>query len=316
MNNLVIKKIEPTEKERLKDLLDELKINFPKKVFIKPNIVASYKKDSGIITDVDLVEVLIKYLLKKQVEEIIVGESCPFGVNAEQVLKETGYKKLEKYLKVKVISLDNEERIILGAGNDKIRIPIIAKDYFYINFAKLKTHNQTMVSLGMKNQKGLLLGSDKARFHKTGLHESIARLSLTICPNLTIIDGIYALEGEGPVSLGKRKRADVVIAGSNVLEVDSLACLIMGIDPYKVEHIKTAEKIGVGFIDIKKLREKAKPYAKKFIFPKNKGYTKFLRMRFYFSDYTCSSCLNLNSRIFRFALKNPKYIFKIFYASV
>ncbi len=314
--NLIIKKVDPNSKEKLTEIIDSLEIEFPSKVFIKPNIVASYPSTSGIVTDINLVKVLIKYLKDKGVKKIFIGESCLVGIDIDKVLKTSGYDSLKKYPGVKVLNLDREKRIKLKFMGGQIEIPRIAKDCFYINFAKLKTHNQTKVSLGLKNQKGLLLAKDKKRFHKAGLHKAVAHLALAVSPDLTIIDGINALEGEGPVSLGHLKQANVIIAGKNILEVDSLGCLVMGLNPYKVEHLRIAKELEIGQIDLDYLEKKAKGYKQKFILPKSEGFIKLLRLYLYFSDYTCSACLNLLSQIFRFSLFHPWSWPKIFYAVV
>ena len=58
----------------------------------------------------------------------------------------------------------------------------------------MKTHLQTMVSLGVKNQKGLIPMETKKIFHKKDLHAYIFELSKVVQPTLTLVDAIYCIE--------------------------------------------------------------------------------------------------------------------------
>ena len=57
---------------------------------------------------------------------------------------------------------------------------------------KMKTHLQSSVTLGIKNQKGLLLTKDKKVFHRMDIHDALRQLSSAARPDLTIVDGIIA----------------------------------------------------------------------------------------------------------------------------
>jgi uncharacterized protein (DUF362 family) len=78
--------------------------------------------------------------------------------------------------------------------------------------AKLKTHIQTGVTLGLKNQKGLLLSEDKKRFHKRDLSGCIRAPSVVARPDLTLVDGIVGLEGDGPWRRGTPKEMNLLVA--------------------------------------------------------------------------------------------------------
>ena len=62
-----------------------------------------------------------------------------------------------------------------------------------------ETHDALAVTLGLKNMKGVVHPSDKKRFHKWGLAQTIVDLGQLAMPELTIVDGTVALEGVGPV---------------------------------------------------------------------------------------------------------------------
>ena len=74
-------------------------------------------------------------------------------------------------------------------------VPKLLRDCEYVNVPTMKTHGQTMVTLGVKNQKGLLPMGQKKFFHKKDLHACILALSEAVRPDLTVVDGIYCVEG-------------------------------------------------------------------------------------------------------------------------
>jgi hypothetical protein len=94
----------------------------------------------------------------------------------------------------------------------------------------------TKVSLGMKNLKGCLSMKSKKKFHLLNLHEMIALLNTKIEPDLTVIDGIYAME-QGPSALGRAYRTDLIITSRDVLSCDVVGAMILGVDPASVDYM-------------------------------------------------------------------------------
>jgi hypothetical protein len=119
-----------------------------------------------------------------------------------------------------------------------LRLPTLLQTHEYINVPKLKTHVQTGVTLARKNQKGLLAGADKVRFHRElGLHEAIRALAKAVQPALSIVDGIVGMEGPGPAS-GHPRRAGVIVAGRDMEAVDVACCDLISVDLGRVAHLE------------------------------------------------------------------------------
>jgi hypothetical protein len=127
--------------------------------------------------------------------------------------------------------------------NDQLSLPTYLATHEYINVAKMKTHVQTGVSLGLKNQKGLLLASDKRRFHRLGLNDCIRALSEVARPDLTIVDGIVALEGDGPWRYGTPLTMNLLVGGTDVVEVDNVCLALMGFSHGHAPHIPVLESV-------------------------------------------------------------------------
>ncbi len=213
------------------------------KILIKPNFVARPqllplgKIPKSVITDIRFIEALIRVF---DGYEIIIGESAVTEKEFDRVIKAIKIEKvLKKYSNVKLVNLEKTERFHVNTKKDgQIQLPTLLKTHEYINVPKLKTHILTGVSIGCKNQKGLLLKKNKIKFHKSKeLHANIEELTNLIKPDLTIVDGIVALHNPGPI-FGKSKRTKLIIAGKDVMAVDVACCDLFSISLNEVPHLK------------------------------------------------------------------------------
>lgn len=239
-----------TRPEQIIDLLERIDPDISgDRVFIKPNIVAPCGPSSGIVTDPELVRGLIEYLKRKGIQKITIGEAPGLGVNVERAFSVSGFMRLAEETGVDLVDLTREEVVHLPWSRGGFPIPKIVLESYYINIPKLKTHVNTTVTLGLKNQKGLIASGLKKLMHMEGLHRPLVDLANVIKPALTIIDGIIGLQGDGPGSQGQKIISNVLIVSSDMLAADAVGCRVMGIDPLDVEHIRMAAEAGIGTIE-------------------------------------------------------------------
>lgn len=230
------------------------------KIWLKPNIGSQFQSyREGDYTCPQLVEALIQYF---DGCEIIIGEGCAVGMDLNKGFDRNGYRRLEKkYRNVTLLDLETlpkEERFSMKWKYGTLRVPKLLKTHEYINLPSLKTNFLTWVTLGCKNQKGLLLHKDKKWFHredKVDIHDALYQLSVVLKPDLTIIDGIIGVEGDGPTTvIARKKRMNILIAGQDVYEVDNVGCAVMNLDAAMARHLPTVryEVVGERIEDVKK----------------------------------------------------------------
>jgi uncharacterized protein (DUF362 family) len=110
-----------------------------------------------------------------------------------------------------------------------------------VSLPKMKTHHWTGATLSMKNLFGVVPGNvygwPKNPLHWAGIDESIADLHYLFPRQFCLVDGIEAMEGNGPI-LGTRKMVGLIAAGAHPPSVDATCCRIMRIDPQKIGYIK------------------------------------------------------------------------------
>ncbi|MEM2455640.1 MAG: DUF362 domain-containing protein, partial [Candidatus Bathyarchaeia archaeon] len=105
-------------------------------------------------------------------------------------------------------------------------------------------------------------------FHRK-LLDILLYINRVIRQDLIIVDGIIGMAGLGPV-WGKPVNLNLIVSGFNPVTVDAVCCRIMGINPYAVEILWKAYKMGMGEIDMDKveiLGERIDEVRKKFSHP-------------------------------------------------
>jgi uncharacterized protein (DUF362 family)/Pyruvate/2-oxoacid:ferredoxin oxidoreductase delta subunit len=103
-----------------------------------------------------------------------------------------------------------------------------------INVPKLKTHSLMLMTLGVKNMFGCVVGQRKILWHSMiGMdRDAFASLLLdiyrTLSPGLTVLDGITAMEGRGPAN-GRPRPVGLVAASTDALALDLAVCRCLGV---------------------------------------------------------------------------------------
>ena len=247
------------------------------RVLIKPNAARSSLPGDGVTTHPQVVSATIDHLRERGVGNIVIGESCIFGVSAKEAFQVTGMKKISEEKKVELLDLDHggpmEIAIPGGKVIKKIKVPVLLKEFdFIISIPVMKTHMHTQVTLSIKNMKGLLWRREKARFHQLRCDDritkgqkeldiAISEMASILLPHLAIIDGTVGMEGMGP-AYGRRKKMGVIVIGNNALSADAVAARLMGLDPEVIPHLRLAAERGLGEIDLQKIPVDPKDYSK------------------------------------------------------
>ncbi len=125
-------------------------------------------------------------------------------------------------------------------------------------FPAAKAHNETGVSLGLKNMMGLIY--NRQAFHTMlNIHQAIADLQRVIKPQLTILDATRALLTNGPTGPGDTATPGRIIAGRNPASVDAYGLTVARFNnkqmtPADVKHLELSSFVGE--IRIAKLKVK------------------------------------------------------------
>ena len=256
--------------QALKKIEDEVLTSIgDKKILIKPNFVVTTRQLAA--THVDAVRGILDFLTPHHKKQIIVGESTISREGTFHGYENYGYLALEKEYNVKLIDLNKQPwqyRYVIGQGNRPLPIRIIATfldpDLYIISVAKMKTHDRVVTTLSLKN---ILLGAplndgqqnDKGLMHTAAnftreavLNYNMFHLAQEIYPDLGVIDGFEAMEGDGPTS-GTPVDARIAMASLDPLAMDILATKLMGFDPTQIMYLASMAEAGMGQGDLSKV---------------------------------------------------------------
>ena len=232
---------------------------FGKTVVIKPNLAMSMTADTGATTDPEVVRALVDLSLEAEAKQILIVEGGFGGAN----FSACGYDLFNIYnQRVKLVDLNNEPLAFVevpdGLAYYAMYIPklLLSDDVLFISAAKLKAHFHTHASLTMKNLIGLL-PVEKYRIepyewlvslHQRGINQVITDLNLIRPIDYAVVDGVWGMEGEGPVQ-GNPVHMETLIAGRNPLAVDRVCLSAMGF-PQTVQHVTYAALKGLGPLNL------------------------------------------------------------------
>jgi uncharacterized protein (DUF362 family)/Pyruvate/2-oxoacid:ferredoxin oxidoreductase delta subunit len=223
------------------------------KVLVKPNMLMAKEPEYGIDTHPEVVRQVIR-VLKDNNCHIFVGDGpSVWGneiENIDEVYRRSGILKVCQEEKVELVKFDKRRM--------RAKFPLTTwLDHcdHLVNIPKLKTHGLTLLTGAIKNLFGLVSGTFKTELHKNYFQiEEFSKIVVDVYaeakPALTIIDGIVAMEGDGPGTGGKLRSLGLLLAGNDCVALDSVAAKIIGIEPLDVLSTQEASQRGLGTADL------------------------------------------------------------------
>jgi uncharacterized protein (DUF362 family)/ferredoxin len=216
-------------------------------VLIKPNFIREEPSFTGTTTNIEVVKAIVK-LVKKASAIPVVGEASGNQYDTEAIFENLGLR--EALRDVKILDLDRDEIVnVKIEGAEALKEVGVAKTVleadFVIGVPLLKTHMTTNITIGMKNMMGVLPQREKWKMHMSGLHQALVDLNRLVKPDLVIVDGIVGMEGLGP-TIGSPVQMDLILAGNDVVAVDTVGAAVMGFGSEEVEHLILAGRDGLG----------------------------------------------------------------------
>jgi uncharacterized protein (DUF362 family) len=262
MYSAYITEIDEDIKEKLVKSLEFIKwkeqVKRDSTVFVKPNLTFPYYKE-GVTTTPGLLRNLLE-IFKDRVDNVILGESDGGkhsftadksfeGHDMYNICRETGVELVNLS---KLPSKFVEDKI--QGKRVKVQLPNLLLDGIdcFVSVPVLKVHAMTTVTLSMKNLWGCHPDTMRCLQHQNLAHK-LTLIAKIVNPRIIVIDGLYGLDRNGPMS-GDPVKMDLIITSDNPVVADALGAEIMGFSPKKIEHIRIAEKEGLGTTNLEEVR--------------------------------------------------------------
>jgi uncharacterized protein (DUF362 family) len=218
------------------------------RVVVKPNLLMPSVPEKAIVTHPLVVRAVAEYLLEKGAR-VQVSDSPPIG-NFRKLIRECGFEAALKDLDVDLKPFEASVRVDIGQPFGAIEI---AKDVMdadaVLNLPKLKSHAMMYMSLGVKNMFGAIVGLRKPEWHmRAGVDrllfaKLLVQIYQAVSPAFTLVDGILALEGQGPAQGGRPRQLGVLVGGASGHAVDKTVCTLLGLDPKALLTHRVADEL-------------------------------------------------------------------------
>jgi len=225
------------------------------RVVVKPNIGWDRKPEYAGNTHPELVREVVLMCLEAGAADVLVFDrTCN---DPRRCYVQSGIQPALEALddrRVRVEHVD-ERRFVKTAieGGRVLRAWSFYEDALdadtFINMPIAKHHSTATLTLGMKNLMGVI-GGNRSVLHRD-IHQALVDLNRVVRSHLTVLDATRILVANGPQggSLADVRVKDTVIAGADVVAVDSTACSLFGLTEGDVEYIGLAARQGLGVAD-------------------------------------------------------------------
>ncbi len=223
------------------------------RVLLKPNLLYGKKPEAGVTTNPAILKAVIRWLTERGFSNIVVAESSGGLFNAEYmrgVYSASGLRVpgIQEYLNRDFTyrSVPTREGFTVRSFN--LITPVTGAGYI-INLPKLKTHAMTTVSAGVKNLFGTIPGLQKPDMHRRypntrDFVRMLCELCETVRPNVTLLDAVDSMEGNGPGG-GTVRHTGLTLTSRDVYALDVAAVRFMGLEPGEMPHLMAAREMGL-----------------------------------------------------------------------
>ena len=221
--------------------------NHDARIVIKPNLNNDLVALTGNCADLRVIAALIEALHRRGYSDITVADGSNVGIERRNIssFKRLRIDKLAARYGARTVDLNRDEgrRIVLHAGAEPLVAKTVLDADFLISVPKIKTHAEAGLSCAMKNWVGICVGQDKRHMHHD-LGRNIFALSEVVQPDLILVDGLVAMEGNGPGD-GEPVRLGRLLMADDPFLNDVVAARLVGIAPRTVPYLQHALDAGV-----------------------------------------------------------------------
>jgi uncharacterized protein (DUF362 family) len=225
------------------------------RVLLKPNFIAPRSHRWSAAQTHPEVILAVARRMKDFGAKPFVGDS-PAWSDIMACARELELIEPLKHMGVPIASLNGSRVCDVGSNRRRVGLsPVALEADAIINLPKFKAHQQLVATFAVKNMFGCVSGKRKALWHfrRGGDTGRFCTLLIDIYrhlhPALTIIDGIVAMEGPGPIR-GASRPLGWLIAGVDPIACETVCCRLIDLAPDRVPVIATARAMGWGCSDI------------------------------------------------------------------
>ncbi len=220
-------------------------------ILLKPNLLIGRSAERGVTTHQSVFRAVAE-LLQTTGATLTYGDSPAVGTT-EMAAGRTGIGAVARELGIPLADMGSPVEVPHPSGR-LIRQFTIARGVLaadgIVSLSKMKTHGLTRITGAIKNQYGCIPGLLKAEFHArlANVHHfsrMLVDLNGLLRPRLFVMDGVVAMEGNGPQS-GTLRPMNVLLFSEDPVALDATFARLVHLDPSLVLTVVYGEEAGIG----------------------------------------------------------------------
>lgn len=221
------------------------------KILLKPNLLSADESSRNATTHHNVFKAVIESFNTQDIK-LSFGDSPGFH-KPKTAANKTGMLNIAKELGVGLADFDNGKEISFDEAKQNKKFYIanaVLETDGLISLSKMKAHGLTRITGAVKNQFGCIPGKLKGEFHARipnvkDFSKMLVDLNLYIKPRLYIMDGIIAMEGNGPRN-GNAKQMNVLLFSKDPVALDATVCKLVDLNPEFVPTNVFGKAFGLG----------------------------------------------------------------------
>ncbi len=225
------------------------------RVLLKVNLLQAAHPGKAITTHPALVREVSRMVLDVGGEPFI-GDSPAGRFNTrglKKAYRKSGLLKVAKELGIELNYDTSTTKLEIPDARRLKKAPFcnfVLRADKIIALPKIKTHSYQTMTLASKIMFGAIPGLHKAKYHsvyvkKKAFADMLLDVLSFVPPDLFVMDGILAMEGDGPGTSGIPVELGVIMASEHAVGMDIAVCRMLGVEPVGIPVLKRARLRGM-----------------------------------------------------------------------
>ncbi len=235
-------------------------------ILLKPNLLTKASPDRAVSTHPEIFRAVGEILHEEGYDNLVYGDSPGSPVlTPEKTAEDCGIKAVADEIGIRLGDFDHGTEVEYREGKVSRRFVLCSEvvkavgadgrepEGLIINLCKMKTHQLERITGAVKNTFGCVYGVNKAMSHarfQSPEHfaRMLADLNRLVKPSLHIMDGVVAMDGNGPSS-GDPFPMNAILVSTDPVALDAVFCALICLDPQLVATNTACADAGIGIWD-------------------------------------------------------------------
>ena len=222
-----------------------------KRVLVKPNMLSPRPPDQGVTTHPSVVRAVVDLAVRNGCVVSIGDSHGGYERKTEEVWEKTGMKQVSLDTGVPLVNFEAAgAQLKRIKGREYAISSAVLESDLVVNLPRMKTHIVTTLTNAVKNVFGCVPGFRKATYHRdlhsvSGMSSMLVDVCQIVSPQLTLMDAIVSMDGNGPAA-GRLRETGFIAASRSPYSLDLGVAKLISVGESRVPTVSVARERGLG----------------------------------------------------------------------